>query len=221
MLRRLRLRRSFWSALALGILAVPAMFGGTAAAPAESQDQLPQPEPNPLAVLPPDPADLLAGLLREHTRLINDLAPDRYQMLVAKAAHRHRVDPRLIASVITVETRWDADAVGSYGEKGLMQILPSTGAWLAKVMGLEQYDLSDPETSVELGTMYLAMLIEEYGSPERALAAYNGGPRAAAGNWETNIYMRKVMKVYNQRPPAPKDRPTGRDRFRTTLSPAS
>ncbi|MFZ5816029.1 MAG: lytic transglycosylase domain-containing protein [Bacillota bacterium] len=206
MLRRLRLRRSFWGALALGILAVPAMFGGTAAAPAESSDQLPEPELNPLAMLPPDPADLLTGLLRSHIRLIDDLAPEEYQLLVARAAHRHRVDPRLIAAVITVETRWQAEAVGAAGERGLMQILPSTGAWLARVMGLEEYDLSDPETSVELGTLYLSMLIQEYGSPEQALAVYNGGPRAAK-NWESNPYMQKVMAVYNQRPPAPRSAP--------------
>lgn len=218
MLRRLRLRRSFWGALALGILAVPAMLGGTAAAPAESQDQLPPPEPNPLAVLPPDPADLLARLLEANARLIDDLAPERFRMLVAEAAHRHRLDPRLIASVITVETRWDPDAVGGYGELGLMQILPSTGVWLARVKGLQHYDLSDPATSVELGATYLALLVEEYGSPQRALAVYNGGPRAAE-NWETNGYMQKVMRVYNQRQPAPpKVLPTNRDRFKTTIS---
>ncbi|MFZ5825081.1 MAG: lytic transglycosylase domain-containing protein [Bacillota bacterium] len=218
MLRHLRLRRSFWGALALGILAVPAMLGGTAAAPAESQDQLPPLEPNPLAKLPPDPADLLAGLLESHARQIDDLAPERFRMLVAEAAHRHRLDPRLIASVITVETRWDPDAVGGHGELGLMQILPSTGAWLAELKGLTNYDLSDPATSIELGSTYLALLVEEYGSPERALAVYNGGPRAAEG-WETNIYMHKVMRVYNQRPPAPpKAYPTKQDRFRTTIS---
>lgn len=220
MLRRLRLRRSFWSALALGILAVPAMLGGSAAAPAESQDQVPPLELNPLALLPPDPAELLAGLLKENTRLIDDLAPERFRMLVVEAAHRHEVDPRLIASVITVESRWEPDAVGSYGELGLMQILPSTGAWLARVKGLQTYVLSDPATSVELGTTYLAMLIEEYGSPQRALAAYNGGPRAAE-SWETNMYMRRVMKVYDRRPPAPEGPHTEPGPFGPTIALAS
>lgn len=223
MLRRLRMRRSFWSALALGILAVPAMFGGTAAAPhAEGHEMLPpEPELNPLAMLPPDPADLLASLLKARTELINDLAPDRYQMMIVETAHRHRLDPRLIASVITVETRWDPDAVGSYGEKGLMQILPSTGVWLARQMGLSQYDLSDPQTSIEMGAYYLSALVSEYGNPQKALAVYNGGPRAAK-SWEQNIYMRKVMKVYNSRPePVKAPRPVQPDKFRSTISLAS
>ncbi len=202
MLRRLRLRRSLWSALALGILAVPAMLGGSAASPAESQDDpLPQPELNPIAVLPPDPADLQAGLQEAQALQIADLAPEEYRSLVIETAKRHELDPRLVASVITVETRFKADAVGGHGELGLMQILPSTGQWLAARMGLDQYDLSDPATSVDMGSYYLAMLIEEHGTPERALAAYNGGPRAVAG-WETNGYVRKVMKVYDQLPPS-------------------
>lgn len=182
------------------------MFGGTAAAPAEGPRDLPEPDLNRLALLPPDPAELMAGILRANIGLIDDLAPDRYQMLVARAAHRHRLDARLIASVITVETRWDETAVGSHGERGLMQILPSTGAWLAQKAGLDQYDLSDPETSIELGSYYLAMLLAEYGSPEKALAAYNGGPGAAQHS-EENPYMLRVMKVYNLRPPAPKVAP--------------
>lgn len=216
MLRRLRMRRSFWSALALGILAVPAMLGGTAAAPhGGGQDELPTPEPNPLAVLPPDPAEILAGLIRANIERINDLAPEQYQMLIAQTAHRHRLDPRLIASVVTVETKWDPDAVGSYGELGLMQVLPSTGGWLAGRMGLTEYNLADPQTSLEFGSYYLSMLVEEYGNPQVALAVYNGGPRAAEG-WESNIYMRKVMAVYNSRPPKRSPRSTAPDRYRST-----
>lgn len=182
------------------------MFGGTAAAPAESQDQLPEPELNPLAILPPDPEELLANLLREDARLIEDLAPERYRMLVVEVAHRHQVDPRLIASVITVETKWDAGAVGAHGELGLMQVLPSTGEWLAGLMDRQEYDLSDPETSLEFGTYYLSLLIKEHGDPQIALAVYNGGPNAAA-TWQDNLYMKKVMRVYGQRPSAPQRQP--------------
>jgi len=217
LLRRLRLRRSLWSAIALGILAVPALLGGSAASPAESQELLPGPELNPLAELPPDPADLLAELRQAESRQIADLAPEEYRSLVVETAHKHGVDPRLIAAVITVETRWNALAVGSHGERGLMQILPSTGQWLARRMGLEQYDLADPATSIDMGAYYLALLIEQYGNPQRALAAYNGGPRAVR-SWETNSYMQKVMDAYDQALPAEPEAPTTAE---TALRPAS
>jgi len=192
----LRRRRFMWVALALGVAAVPAMLAATAAAPADDAEPvLPEPEPDPTAVLPPDPAELEKARLKELTEHIADLAPKKYRSLVVEVADRYGVDPRLIAAIITVESRWDPDAVGAHGERGLMQILPSTGAWLASVMGLEHYDLSDPATSVEMGTFYLSALIAEYGSVDVALAVYNGGPRAAAG-WETNPYRKRVLAVY-------------------------
>ncbi len=201
MFARIRRRRSIWAALALGVAAVPTMFAGTAAAPAEGPEPaLPEPELDPVAELPPDPAELERARLQALTESIADLAPEPYRPLVAEVADRYGVDPRLIAAVITVETRWDPDAVGAHGERGLMQILPSTGEWLAGVMGLETYDLSDPATSVEMGTFYLSALIDEYGSEDIALAVYNGGPRAAAG-WETNPYRQRVLAAYGE-PPA-------------------
>jgi soluble lytic murein transglycosylase-like protein len=198
MLRRLRLRRSFWAAVAAGILAVPAMLGGVAAAPSKSQDALPPPEPDPGEPLPPDPNDLQARLALMQAERIADLAPEEFSGLVLSAANRHKVDPRLVAAVVTVETRWNPNAVGYHGELGLMQILPSTGAFLARRAGLKQYNLADPATNLELGALYLSMLIQEYGTKERALAAYNGGPRAA-DSWRTNRYVRKVLQYYYQR----------------------
>lgn len=196
LLRMIRRRRSIWAAVALGLAAVPTMFAGTAAAPAESSDPiLTEPEIDPLAVLPPDPAELERARLQAQTELIADLAPEKYRLLVVTTAERYGVDPRLVAAIITVETRWNPDAVGAHGEQGLMQILPSTGQWLAGVMGLAEYQLSDPATSVEMGTFYLAALIREYGSADVALAVYNGGPRAADG-WQGNPYRRKVLAAY-------------------------
>ena len=126
---------------------------------------------------------------------IADLAPPEFRELVVKTANRYQIEPRLIASVITVETNWDPDAVGGHGERGLMQIMAATGAWLAGLAGMTEYDLSDPETSLDLGALYLSALLKEYGTVERALAVYNGGPRAAAGA-ETNPYVQKVFKHY-------------------------
>lgn len=198
MLRRLRRHRSLWAALAAGLMAVPALLGGVAAAPAQSTDsgELPPPELNPLEGPPPDPANEVASRLLSQSQAIADLAPADFRMLVIAAANRHRVDPRLVAAVITVETHWDPHAVGGHGELGLMQILPSTGAFLAEERGLAEYDLADMETNLDLGAYYLASLTRAYGDPLKALAAYNGGPRAVE-NWQTNIYVRKVRKHYD------------------------
>lgn len=195
MLRRLRQRRSLWAAIAAGIVMAPALMGGVAAAPAEAGDLLPPPERDPRETPPPDPVDAETRQVLAQMEAIADLAPERFRFMIVTIANRYKVDPRLIAAIITVESEWRPYVVGSYGELGLMQILPSTGSWLAELEGLTEYDLADQITSVTLGTTYIHYLLKEYGDPQIALAVYNGGPGAAA-NAATNLYARKVMKHY-------------------------
>ncbi|HLN61731.1 MAG TPA: lytic transglycosylase domain-containing protein [Symbiobacteriaceae bacterium] len=209
MLRRLRRRRSVWAAIAVGLMAVPALFGGVAAAPADANNPLPQPELDPLATLPPSPAELEARLVLSMADSIADLAPEAYRMPTVLAARRYQVDPRLLAAIVTVETEWDPHAVGLHGELGLMQILPSTGAHLAKEAGLTEYDLAEPATSLMLGAQYISALVSQYGTIQRALAAYNGGPIAAESP-ETNLYARKVMKWFRLGKPAVRPHQTER-----------
>lgn len=127
---------------------------------------------------------------------IEDLVPPKYRALVLDTATRHNLDPRLLASVIKLETHFDPTIVGTHGEVGLMQIMADTGAWLARYVGMESYDLRDDQTSLELGATYLGINLKEYGSIEKALAVYNGGPRAAEG-WKTNIYVQRVLSYYH------------------------
>jgi soluble lytic murein transglycosylase-like protein len=131
-------------------------------------------------------------------RGIADLVPEEYQYLVLDVAEQFDIDPRLIGAVGMVESHWYPRALGTQQDTGIMQILPSTGRWIASRLGLETYDLFDPETNVTMGAWYLRILYDEYGSWEKALAAYNGGPRLAhrGADWP---YTQKVLRVYNAR----------------------
>ncbi|HWI63855.1 MAG TPA: lytic transglycosylase domain-containing protein [Symbiobacteriaceae bacterium] len=130
-------------------------------------------------------------------RRIGDLVPDQYMNLVLDVADEFDVDPRLLASVGTVESQWYARALGTHGDSGLMQILPSTAEWIATRMGLTSYDLYDPVTNMKMGAWYLRTLYREYGDWNMALAGYNGGPRGAPRGAE-HPYTRRVMSVYLQ-----------------------
>jgi soluble lytic murein transglycosylase-like protein len=178
------------------------MGGAVAGTTADAGDRLPPPEPDPRETLPPDPAQAEARLVLAETGAIADLAPEEYRNLVVAAAGRFKLDPRLIAAIVSVETEWDPHVVGVFGERGLMQILPETGRYLAKQAGITDYDLADPETSLMLGARYISELLQEYGSAERALAAYNGGPDAVA-QAAVNLYARRVLQRYLTRPARP------------------
>ncbi len=99
--------------------------------------------------------------------------------LVARTALLFDVDPALILGVIAVESRGDARARGAAGERGLMQIMPTTAVEQARFLGMEDpedVDLYDPETNITLGTAYLREQLDRFSRPELALAAYNAGP---------------------------------------------
>jgi soluble lytic murein transglycosylase len=112
--------------------------------------------------------------------------PERQQrrlaMAIVREARRNQVDPMLVVAVIRCESSFNNYAVSHVGAMGLMQVMPDTGSYLADKAGfkLERHtNLFDAELNVELGTAYLANLIERFGSPERALVAYNAGPSLA------------------------------------------
>lgn len=80
--------------------------------------------------------------------------------------------PSLVKAVMQVESTLNPKAVSPKGASGLMQIMPAT----AKYLGLKPEDRFDPEKNVEAGSRYLAEQLNEFGSKELALAAYNWGP---------------------------------------------
>jgi soluble lytic murein transglycosylase len=103
--------------------------------------------------------------------------PLPYASSVRSLAVHHRLDPMLIAGLIRQESAFDSDALSRAGAVGLMQIMPSTGRRLARQLGVRysRSRLTDPGYNLRLGSRYLANLIESFGTPEAALAAYNAG----------------------------------------------
>jgi soluble lytic murein transglycosylase-like protein len=115
------------------------------------------------------------------------------------------VDPLFLLAIGIVESRFTAEATSRARAKGLYQIWPATGRWLASGLGWEFTEemLLEPAKNTELAACYLHKLIETYDDPRLVLAEYNGGPRNArrlrTGSDrlapETRDYVAKVMVV--------------------------
>jgi soluble lytic murein transglycosylase len=94
-----------------------------------------------------------------------------------QAAAKH-LDPALIAGVIYAESKFEP-STSSAGAEGLMQILPETAYYLAKLSGGRRFtaaDLATPAINVAYGSYYLRYLLDHYNGDEMlAIAAYNGG----------------------------------------------
>jgi len=105
------------------------------------------------------------------------LYPLDYREQIKKYAVRNRLDPYEVTAVISVESGFDPRSESRAGARGLMQLLPDTGRWIAENLG-EEYDaerLYEPETNIRYGSWYLRKLTQRYESTVFALAAYNGG----------------------------------------------
>ena len=97
---------------------------------------------------------------------------------VRAAAEEFHVQTALILAVIKTESDFHPDAVSDAGAVGLMQLMPTTFAWLCEQKLCEPHNKDEiftPAVNIRYGTYYLAYLLERFGSLETALAAYNAG----------------------------------------------
>jgi soluble lytic murein transglycosylase-like protein len=110
---------------------------------------------------------------------LTHLELDALADVVVDEAERHSLEPALVLAVMHVESGFRNYAVSNKDAMGLMQILPSTGQWLAPQVGVEwrgPQTLFDPIANVRLGIAYLRQLWDRYDDLHAALAAYNWGP---------------------------------------------
>lgn len=117
--------------------------------------------------------------------------PVPYQVYIEEYGEKYRVDPLFIAAVIQAESSFDSKAISPEGACGLMQLMPSTAAWAADMMGfnLSEGDLFEPRLNIEMGTWYLSNLQQQFGDNKAVvLAAYNGGRTNTARWLEEDIW---------------------------------
>lgn len=100
--------------------------------------------------------------------------------------HGVHVDPALLYALVRVESNFDPKAVSGAGARGLLQLMPSTAAFMNKwgATQLKRQGLSDPEFNLEMGQRYLKYLASQSsinGDLIRILASYNAGPSETSG----------------------------------------
>lgn len=113
--------------------------------------------------------------------------PLPFELNLRSEAARNQLDPMLVAGLIRQESAFEPKAMSHAGAVGLMQVMPATALKLAHEMRVRyaRVRLTDPGYNLQLGSRYLANLIESFGTPEPALAAYNAGEDHVA-EWTTN-----------------------------------
>ena len=114
--------------------------------------------------------------------------------LIGEAASETGLPKALISAVMETESGYHPEAVSPAGALGLMQLMPGT----ARSVGVQ--DPLDPRENVLGGARYLRQQLTRFGSVEKALAAYNAGPKAVEQYGgippfrETQSYVRRVLQ---------------------------
>lgn len=131
------------------------------------------------------------------------LYPYDYQDTINFYADRYEVDRNLVASVILAESKFRQDATSVHGARGLMQIMPETGSWIATQIEDDSFSvdkLYNVNMNIKYGTWYLYELQTEFeGNEVLALAAYNAG-RGNVYEWMEKYHWNINFKDYTKIP---------------------
>jgi hypothetical protein len=98
---------------------------------------------------------------------------------------------------IEVESAYNPAALSSVGAIGLGQLMPGT----ASDLGVDPHDIAQ---NLDGSARYLLMMLEEFGDPALALAAYNAGPEAVTRHGgippfrETQGHVARVTAVFQR-----------------------
>ncbi|MEN1971756.1 transglycosylase SLT domain-containing protein [Luteimonas sp. MJ204] len=124
----------------------------------------------------------------DELRLYTLRFPLHHDLLIRGESARNQLDPAWVAAEIRAESVFNPRARSPANARGLMQVLPETGAGVARRLGMPwsgAESLFDPATNVRIGTAYLREMKDKYTLPYVAIAAYNAGPTPTA-RWQAD-----------------------------------
>ncbi|MDZ7814729.1 MAG: lytic transglycosylase domain-containing protein [Planctomycetota bacterium] len=150
----------------------------------------------------------------------DSMNPDEVRELVRPYCEGDREFENFVMAVIRAESSLRPEVVSHAGATGLMQIMPDTAEFVARLYGEptpSQQMLKKPDLNIRYGIRYLKWLRKEFGKrKEVVLAAYNAGP-AKVRKWlaanqdkdavtvvkncpykETRVYISRVMRHFNR-----------------------
>ncbi len=120
--------------------------------------------------------------------------------LVHTISEWHKIDPKLVLSIITAESNFKVNAKSNADARGLMQLIPATA---------ERFNVKNAynaSQNIKGGVKYLRWLLSYFrGDVALTVAAYNAGEgavdkyRGVPPYRETRAYVKKVLGLYQNK----------------------
>lgn len=128
----------------------------------------------------PDELHQIAGTIITFCPDLGKSKALHYAKIISKESKEYGYDWKLIVAIMKAESNFDIQAKSNKGAVGLMQLMPDTAEWIspkAKMVYDGVDSLYNPEYNVKLGVHYLSMMQDKFGDLDKALIAYNKGPK--------------------------------------------
>ncbi len=179
--------------LLLGLLEVtllsPDVIGFFRMAPGSPNTALAPASGTP-AVPRPDPAiGAINGFLKKFE--VDPARRKRLAEALVRSSRKHNVDPRLVASIMIVESRGDPFAISPSNAVGIMQIHVPTWSRTVEKEGINLFKIED---NIDFGVRILRNYVQRYGHDE-GIKRYNGWNPDSPLNAEA--YLQKVQHIYS------------------------
>ena len=214
--RRRQIARQRFNALAAGVLVVALLLALAIRAMTADTAAAEEPEiisASPVAVIrtpgvedqaagedPMEAEKIEAALLEQG--YFSDAIPLPYDLqdIMRTACEGYGCPYPLALAVAEVESNFDAAAVGTAGEVGLMQLNPGPqNTYWVNLEAETGKDPTDTAGNIVCGVYLLGTHLANYEDAEKALMAYNMGPGGATQAWEAGTtstgYTAKVMEA--------------------------
>ena len=132
-------------------------------------------------------------------RFLKILYPRPYYSYVGKYSSRYGIPVNLIYGVMRQESRYNPVCYSSANAIGLMQIIPSTGYYIARQTGCYNFNpsmLYRKNINIGFGSYYLKTLLNRFNYRKYlAIASYNAGPGAVA-YWRNSLMKNYAMPLF-------------------------
>jgi soluble lytic murein transglycosylase-like protein len=120
----------------------------------------------------------------------------RVATAIVNSGRKYDIDPRLVASIMIVESRANPFAISEADSIGIMQIHLPTWGPMAEEQGINLFKIED---NVDLGVRILKGYIHGNGIWE-GVARYKGYVDTPASQQQAQEYVRKVQRVFGLLP---------------------
>lgn len=120
------------------------------------------------------PGLVSATTLENYIATYNPQQASQISYNIIQVSNKYQLDPLLVSSIYSIESKYNNNAVSSAGALGIAQLLPET----AMEMGSDPYSI---ESNIEGGAKYFRMMVDLHANKgdekyNYALASYNAGP---------------------------------------------